>query len=83
MGANDGNSAEQRNSNVSAAEKKAVVQREDDEVLHRDPGYFQYYAQLQHQQNMLQDYIRTSSYRSAIVGNKDTLFRGRLVMDVG
>ncbi|KAJ2763414.1 hypothetical protein H4S06_000101 [Coemansia sp. BCRC 34490] len=83
MGANDGNSAEQRNDNVSAAEKKAVVQREDDEVLHRDPGYFQYYAQLQHQQNMLQDYIRTSSYRSAIVGNKDTLFRDRLVMDVG
>ncbi|KAJ2380763.1 hypothetical protein GGI23_007730, partial [Coemansia sp. RSA 2559] len=32
---------------------------------------------------MLQDYIRTSSYRSAIVGNKDTLFRDRLVMDVG
>ncbi|KAJ1793967.1 hypothetical protein LPJ59_004636 [Coemansia sp. RSA 2399] len=32
---------------------------------------------------MLQDYIRTSSYRSAIVGNKDTLFRNRLVMDVG
>ncbi|KAJ1991691.1 hypothetical protein GGI26_006088 [Coemansia sp. RSA 1358] len=66
---------------IAAIEKN--VQREDDEVLHRDPSYFQYYTQLQHQQNMLQDYIRTSAYRSAIVGNKDTLFRDRLVMDVG
>ncbi|KAJ2559785.1 hypothetical protein EV175_000170 [Coemansia sp. RSA 1933] len=67
----------------SAGQGKNDTQREDDEVLHRDPSYFQYYAQLQHQQNMLQDYVRTSSYRSAIVGNKDTLFRDRLVMDVG
>ncbi|KAJ1958717.1 hypothetical protein EC988_000122 [Linderina pennispora] len=61
----------------------AKQQREDDEVLHRDPGYFQYYSQLQHQQNMLQDYVRTSAYHSAITGNGPSLFRDRLVMDVG
>ncbi|KAJ2070744.1 putative histone-arginine methyltransferase 1.4, partial [Coemansia sp. S100] len=57
--------------------------REDDEVLHRDPSYFQYYSQLQHQQNMLQDYVRTSSYHSAITLNGAALFRDRIVMDVG
>ncbi|KAJ1818665.1 hypothetical protein LPJ60_004201 [Coemansia sp. RSA 2675] len=57
--------------------------REDDEVLHRDPTYFQYYSQLQHQQNMLQDYVRTSAYHSAITLNGLALFRDRLVMDVG
>ena len=29
--------------------------------------YFHYYAQLQHQQNMLQDYVRTGAYYSAIM----------------
>ncbi|KAJ2750455.1 hypothetical protein GGI19_005099 [Coemansia pectinata] len=57
--------------------------REDDEVLHRDPSYFQYYSQLQHQQNMLQDYVRTSAYHSAITLNGPALFRDRIVMDVG
>ncbi|KAJ1821284.1 hypothetical protein LPJ56_003272, partial [Coemansia sp. RSA 2599] len=57
--------------------------REDDEVLHRDPSYFQYYSQLQHQQNMLQDHVRTSAYHSAITFNGPSLFRDRLVMDVG
>ncbi|KAJ2879874.1 hypothetical protein IWW38_006042, partial [Coemansia aciculifera] len=58
-------------------------EREDDEVLHRDPSYFQYYSQLQHQQNMLQDYVRTSAYHSAITLNSGSLFRDRVVMDVG
>ncbi|KAJ2604568.1 hypothetical protein H4R99_001736 [Coemansia sp. RSA 1722] len=60
-----------------------VSKREDDEVLHRDPSYFQYYSQLQHQQNMLQDHVRTSAYHSAITFNGPSLFRDRLVMDVG
>ncbi|KAI8322686.1 S-adenosyl-L-methionine-dependent methyltransferase [Martensiomyces pterosporus] len=64
-------------------EADAAAQRDDDEVLHRDPGYFQYYSQLQHQQNMLQDYVRTSAYHSAITLNGPSLFRDRLVMDVG
>ncbi|KAF9168761.1 hypothetical protein DFQ26_000028 [Actinomortierella ambigua] len=48
----------------------------------RDPAYFGYYAMLQHQQNMLQDTVRTSTYRSAILLNPDC-FEGKLVMDVG
>ncbi|KAF9432974.1 Histone-arginine methyltransferase carm1 [Entomortierella beljakovae] len=48
----------------------------------RDPAYFGYYAMLQHQQNMLQDTVRTSTYRSAILLNTEC-FENKLVMDVG
>ncbi|KAJ2830187.1 hypothetical protein IWW50_000430 [Coemansia erecta] len=33
----------------SESSKKQRTEREDEEVLHRDPSYFQYYSQLQHQ----------------------------------
>ncbi|KAJ1657439.1 hypothetical protein IWQ61_003162 [Dispira simplex] len=49
----------------------------------RDPAYFQYYGQLQHQQNMLQDYVRTSTYQSAIVQNGPAIFKDKVVLDVG
>lgn len=52
-------------------------------VEHRDPQYFGYYAQLQHQQNMLQDTVRTSTYRSSILMNGPKSFKDKLVMDVG
>ncbi|KAI8639627.1 S-adenosyl-L-methionine-dependent methyltransferase [Parasitella parasitica] len=52
-------------------------------VEHRDPQYFGYYAQLQHQQNMLQDTVRTSTYRSSILLNGPKSFKDKLVMDVG
>ena len=48
----------------------------------RDPTYFGYYAMLTHQQNMLQDTVRTSLYHQAILGNAEWL-RGKRVMDVG
>ncbi|KAI9032272.1 S-adenosyl-L-methionine-dependent methyltransferase [Hyaloraphidium curvatum] len=48
----------------------------------RDPAYFGYYAQLTHQQNMLQDTVRTSTYHSAIVSNAP-MFADKVVMDVG
>lgn len=48
----------------------------------RDPTYFGYYAMLTHQQNMLQDTVRTSLYNQAILGNADWL-KGKRVMDVG
>ncbi|KAF8938653.1 hypothetical protein BGZ47_008475 [Haplosporangium gracile] len=48
----------------------------------RDPAYFGYYAMLQHQQNMLQDTVRTSTYRNAILLNTEC-FEDKLVMDVG
>ena len=37
---------------------------------------------LQHQQNMLQDYVRTGTYYAAIMENAAD-FAGRVVMDVG
>lgn len=45
-------------------------------------AYFQYYAKLCNQQNMLQDSVRTSTYRRAIVENPED-FRGKRVMDLG
>lgn len=44
--------------------------------------YFHYYGTLQHQQNMLQDYIRTGSYFAAVQNNRAD-FEGKVVMDVG
>eukprot|EP00850_Spirogloea_muscicola_P016734 SM000138S00041 [mRNA] locus=s138:87622:91910:- [translate_table: standard] len=44
--------------------------------------YFHYYGQLLHQQNMLQDYVRTGTYYAAIVENRCDL-EGKVVMDVG
>jgi histone-arginine methyltransferase CARM1 len=48
----------------------------------RDPTYFSYYQQFTHQQNMLQDTVRTSMYWSSILGSPG-LFKDRLVMDLG
>jgi type I protein arginine methyltransferase len=54
----------------------------------RSPGahdahpFFSYYGQLVHQQNMMQDMIRTSAYHNAITSNP-TDFMGATVMDVG
>ncbi|KAK1390473.1 putative histone-arginine methyltransferase 1.3 [Heracleum sosnowskyi] len=44
--------------------------------------YFHYYGQLLHQQNMLQDYVRTGSYYAAVIENRAD-FAGRVVVDVG
>ncbi|KAL1807363.1 hypothetical protein ACET3Z_024353 [Daucus carota] len=44
--------------------------------------YFHYYGQLLHQQNMLQDYVRTSSYYAAVIENRVD-FAGQVVVDVG
>ncbi|ORX87170.1 S-adenosyl-L-methionine-dependent methyltransferase [Basidiobolus meristosporus CBS 931.73] len=57
-------------------------QNENPPVEQRDPAYFQYYGMLTHQQNMLQDVVRTSTYRNAILNNS-ALFKDRLVLDVG
>jgi len=48
----------------------------------RDPSYFNYYAQLTHQQNMLEDVVRTSTYNSAILSNV-SVFNGKTVCDIG
>jgi histone-arginine methyltransferase CARM1 len=44
--------------------------------------YFSYYGQLIHQQNMLQDLIRTSAYHDAVTRNRKD-FEGKIVVDVG
>ena len=47
-----------------------------------DDTFFHYYGLLSHQQNMLQDYVRTGTYNSAIVSNPSD-FRDKVVLDVG
>ncbi|CAM9585418.1 unnamed protein product [Ectocarpus sp. 4 AP-2014] len=42
----------------------------------------QYYAQLTHQQNMLQDSVRVTAYQRAISENRAD-FKGKVVLDVG
>lgn len=44
--------------------------------------YFQFYALLSQQQNMMQDYIRTATYQKAILDNSVD-FENKVVMDVG
>lgn len=44
--------------------------------------YFQFYGYLSQQQNMMQDYIRTSTYQRAILGNLSD-FKDKIVLDVG
>uniref|UniRef100_A0A5K3FA21 type I protein arginine methyltransferase n=1 Tax=Mesocestoides corti TaxID=53468 RepID=A0A5K3FA21_MESCO len=45
--------------------------------------YFQFYSYLSQQQNMMQDYIRTSTYQRAILSNASVDFAGKVVLDVG
>jgi len=44
--------------------------------------YFQFYGYLSQQQNMMQDFIRTSTYQKAILDNPAD-FSGKVVLDVG
>jgi hypothetical protein len=50
--------------------------------IHAEHPYFSYYGLLVHQQNMLQDGVRTSAYQHAITANAAD-FEGKTVMDVG
>jgi len=44
--------------------------------------YFQFYGYLSQQQNMMQDFIRTSTYQKAILDNPAD-FSGKVILDVG
>lgn len=44
--------------------------------------YFQFYGYLSQQQNMMQDFVRTSTYQQAILKNLSD-FQGKVVLDVG
>ena len=48
----------------------------------KEHPFFYYYGQLAHQQNMLQDSVRTGTYNKAILMNKKNL-KGKVVLDVG
>ncbi|TYZ59087.1 hypothetical protein PybrP1_007207 [[Pythium] brassicae (nom. inval.)] len=45
--------------------------------------FSQYYGMLLHQQNMLQDRVRTSAYERAVLENAAGDFRDKVVLDVG
>lgn len=47
-----------------------------------DVDFRQYYCMLRNQQNMLEDYVRTGGYNTAIIQNARD-FRGKVVLDVG
>ncbi|RLN81170.1 hypothetical protein BBJ28_00009367 [Nothophytophthora sp. Chile5] len=47
-----------------------------------DNPFSQYYGMLLHQQNMLQDHVRTSTYERAMLANAAD-FRDKVVLDVG
>lgn len=44
--------------------------------------YFQFYGYLSQQQNMMQDYVRTSTYQKAIHANSED-FKDKVILDVG
>lgn len=50
----------------------------DEEVM----PFTHYYGMLTHQQNMLQDLVRTGTYRQAVLQNSKQ-FKGKVVLDVG
>ena len=51
-------------------------------VAEREHPFYRYYGQLAHQQNMLQDSIRTGTYYNAVSYNVSD-FEGKVVLDVG
>lgn len=49
---------------------------------HKQHPFFSYYGSAVHQQNMMQDSVRTTAYFNAITGNPSD-FAGKTVMDIG
>ena len=47
------------------SERTGIYSNEDSSVQ----GYFQFYSKIANQQNMLQDYARTTAYYTAILNN--------------
>lgn len=64
------------------SKRKSNYERFDQYDANSVQSYFQYYAKLTNQQNMLQDTVRTSTYRKAIVENPSD-FKGLVAMDIG
>ena len=66
---------------VSAAKSKESVFTQRTEPASAKQ-YFQFYGYLSQQQNMMQDFIRTSTYQNAMLQNYPD-FQDKIVLDVG
>jgi type I protein arginine methyltransferase len=79
-----GASLDDTDANANAQNPSTSAQNEFDRKTEKGSAelYFHYYGMLQHQQNMLQDYIRTGTYFAAITENSAD-FAGKAVLDVG
>lgn len=66
--------------NVKRLRPKSVFSQRTEESSASQ--YFQFYGYLSQQQNMMQDYVRTSTYQKAILGNLSD-FHDKIVLDVG
>uniref|UniRef100_K3WWL9 type I protein arginine methyltransferase n=1 Tax=Globisporangium ultimum (strain ATCC 200006 / CBS 805.95 / DAOM BR144) TaxID=431595 RepID=K3WWL9_GLOUD len=67
----------------SGAETRAVTAKAAAQENEEDDNPFsQYYGMLLHQQNMLQDHVRTSTYERAMLENAAD-FANKVVLDVG
>lgn len=66
--------------NSSAPDKVSVFTERTDPSSAEQ--YFQFYGYMSQQQNMMQDYIRTSTYQRAMLDNSAD-FQDKVVLDVG
>ncbi|XP_068785071.1 histone-arginine methyltransferase CARM1 isoform X1 [Struthio camelus] len=75
-------------STFSNALKRCCNQKKEDSVFSQRTDeasaaqYFQFYGCLSQQQNMMQDFVRTATYHSAILQNHID-FKDKVVLDVG
>merc|ERR1712088_453458 len=67
-------------SSIRAGNKVSVFRDRTEEASAAQ--YFQFYGYLSQQQNMMQDFVRTSTYQKAIHSNLSD-FRDKIVLDVG
>jgi histone-arginine methyltransferase CARM1 len=67
---------------MTEKQEKMTSGEESDETKSHNDCFAQYYGMLSHQQNMMQDLVRTSTYEKAILTNAAD-FEGKVVLDVG
>ncbi|CAH1772437.1 unnamed protein product [Owenia fusiformis] len=77
---NDMKSFHHKMQSLCSGKKGSIfAQRTDDASAEQ---YFQFYGYLSQQQNMMQDYVRTSTYQNAMLKNTAD-FQDKVVLDVG
>ena len=80
------------NSSINVSDSEDNLVKRDNNIITKEgisscdqislTSYFDFYSKISNQQNMLQDLIRTQTYRNAIFSNEID-FKNKLVMDVG